>query len=287
VIANGARERAKFMSTQCPPKQERTAAGQFHWPSAFKMGSVLTLAILIGIGCEWVPEIAFLALMAAWGVLAFILLVRCLGWRDALVYGGVVVVTAFGFEIVGLYVLNWLEYRIHPQIAGVPLAILLGWFVGVSASFAFAAALLPNAGIRPRAILTSLLAVVFDLTADPICLAQGRWVWHESGFYAADVTGANGLTGIPWFNFLGWMSAAMMATIVFEWITGWQRPEARFRLSWSAVFFFALCLTGLTWAIGNQHWDLFFIPAVPLAVLAGWVIQCRLRFSAHDTTRER
>ena len=144
------------MSTQSAPKPQETSASPFHWPSALKMSGFLTLAVLVSLGSEWVTDVAFLALMIAWSVLTMYLRVRCLGTRDAVVYGSVVVVTALVFEVIGLYVLDWLAYRMHPQIAGVPLAILLGWFVGVSASFAFAAGFSAS-GVLPSQLLLDCL----------------------------------------------------------------------------------------------------------------------------------
>ena len=107
--------------------------------------------------------------------------------------------------------LNLLRHRTRPRLAGVPVAVLLGWYCAVRGSHAVARgalARMPLSDAARRRVLPPSAAIVgtsLDLLLDPAGLDAGLWEWKGDGTYARGVVGANGLRGVPLVNYLGWL----------------------------------------------------------------------------------
>jgi uncharacterized membrane protein len=107
--------------------------------------------------------------------------------------------------------LNLLRHRTRPRLAGVPVAVLLGWYCAIRGSRAVARRVLarmPLGEAARRRALAPTAAVIgtsLDLLLDPAGLDAGLWEWRGDGTYAREVTGANGRRGVPTVNYTGWL----------------------------------------------------------------------------------
>jgi Carotenoid biosynthesis protein len=105
-----------------------------------------------------------------------------------------------------------LRHHMQPQLKGVPLNAILGWYTITYAVFS----LLESIGIRhgldrhvQRWVLppsTAAVATSLDLILDCVGLDLGLWEWSQGGPYAPEVSGPNGQHGIPVANFVGWLA---------------------------------------------------------------------------------
>src|ERR671912_1376124 len=91
-------------------------------------------------------------------------------------------------ELLAIHVLKVLRHHVRPQVKGVPLAIVLGWYnVGygtlavVKGTINYAAD--PHQGKESLAIAraVALAATTFDLLLDPFGLDLGLWEWSGGG----------------------------------------------------------------------------------------------------------
>jgi len=232
---------------------------------------ILLLLILIaasGLAPQRPPDNVIMAMMLFWSAVAFVLSVQGMGWKNAGLFFVIALGAAFVSEYIGVNHLRLLTHRVQPQIANVPTAILLGWYVALTASYAFASALWRGVGAWGMSIGTGMIAMIYDLAIDPLGLAQGWWVWHQGGSYAPSVVGANDVAGIPWGNFIGWFVLAGGVTLLFERLIQRERFYAvRFELKWAALFYFALCLPGVAWALYTQQRSALMTLFLPLGVL--------------------
>jgi uncharacterized membrane protein len=123
-------------------------------------------------------------------------------------------------ELVTIRVLKLLRHRVRPQVGGVPLAIVLGWYnVGYNV-FAVAQHLRARAGLEgeERRVLVpaaALAATDLDLLLDACGLDLGLWQWRDGGPYASEVEGPNGRRGIPVLNFAGWIWMISSLTLAY------------------------------------------------------------------------
>jgi uncharacterized membrane protein len=245
-------------------------------PSPFRFVPPLVLAVsaLCGLLNERPPDAVLLAAMLGWSAVLFWTLARALDENKALVFFVLSLLIAFCFEAFAINRSRLLTHYTHPQIWNVPLPILFGWFVAVSASYAFVAALIGRRNITLTAAATGVVAMLLDFLLDPMGLGTGWWVWLRAGSYAPWLRGVNGVSGIPWSNFVGWFVLSVLVVTSFELLT---RKGARdrqifvrdtFDLRWSSLLYFALCMPGLFWLLRTGNWSLFLLPAVPLGALA-------------------
>ena len=115
-------------------------------------------------------------------------------------------------EVLATGPLNLLRHRTRPRLAGVPVAVLLGWYCAVRGSHAVARgalARMPLSDAARRRVLPPSAAIVgtsLDLLLDPAGLDAGLWEWKGDGAYARGVVGANGRRGVPLVNYLGWLT---------------------------------------------------------------------------------
>ena len=154
--------------------------------------------------------------------------VRTWGVRGTLLFAALGNAIPILGELLAVRLLKILRHHARPQVSGVPLAIVLGWYnVGygtlavVKGSINYAAD--PHQGKESLAIAraVSLAATTFDLLLDPFGLDLGLWEWSGGGPYASEVKGPNGKRGIPLLNFVGWLALTSGVTLAY------QRLESR------------------------------------------------------------
>ncbi len=115
--------------------------------------------------------------------------------------------------------LGLLRHRTQPRIAGVPVAIPLGWYCVIQGSFVTAERILaqfPSSASVRRGFLppaAALIGASLDLVLDPAGLDGGLWEWNGDGAYAREIEGSNGHKGVPLVNYLGWLT--LVTGVVF------------------------------------------------------------------------
>ena len=113
-------------------------------------------------------------------------------------------------ELLATGPLKLLRHRTRPRVAGVPIAVLLGWYGVIHGSFAVARRVLDRLSLgestQRKALppVAALVGVSLDLILDPAGLDAGLWEWRSDGIYAPEIQGANGYSGVPIINYLGW-----------------------------------------------------------------------------------
>jgi uncharacterized membrane protein len=126
-------------------------------------------------------------------------------------------------ELLAVHVLKVLRHHTQPQIRGVPLAIVLGWYnVGygtlamVQGNISDAAD--PQQCRKSLALVpaVALAATNFDLLLDPLGLDLNLWEWSEDGPYASEIKGPNGKRGVPLLNFVGWLALTTGVTLAYQ-----------------------------------------------------------------------
>lgn len=140
-------------------------------------------------------------------------------------------------ELLATGPLGLLRHRLRPRVAGVPLAVLLGWYSAVAGSLGTAELVLarfaPERDGRQvpdgrKVLLPALAAAVgtsLDLILDPYGLAAGLWEWSADGAYAREVAGPNGRRGVPLVNYAGWV-ALVSGTVYLYGIPAGDDTEA-------------------------------------------------------------
>ena len=123
----------------------------------------------------------------------------------ALFLGGMVL--AFVLEAVTIR-LGFLEHAVEPQLAGVPVTIVLVWPAVVYVSYRLALLVVP--GTVPAAALAALLATLGDVATDPRGVRDGLWRYpparlSKPRFY-----------GVPWWNFVGWLVIVFLTALFPE-----------------------------------------------------------------------
>jgi putative membrane protein len=130
-----------------------------------------------------------------------------LTWRPAstaalFVGGGLL---AFGAELVGVHT-GLLEHELRPQIAGVPVSVILVWPAVVYATYRLALLAVP-AGI-PAATLAAVLATALDVLTDPNGVREGVWRYPEHPLSTPR------FRGVPWWNFMAWFLLVFLTALV-------------------------------------------------------------------------
>lgn len=138
-----------------------------------------------------------------------VVLVKAWGPRPTLVMAVTVAVLSWGIEALGSstgFPFGHYDYTLalRPQLLGVPLVIPLAWLMMLPVAWAVAQLLV---GARGRVAFVLVAAAAFtawDLFLDPQMVSWGYWVWESP----------HGYFGIPWVNYLGWLLASVLLTIV-------------------------------------------------------------------------
>jgi uncharacterized membrane protein len=173
-------------------------------------------------------------------------------------------------ELLATGPLKLLRHRVHYRIAGVPLAILLGWYAVIHGSFVIARRIsgLLHRGEDTRRMtvpaLAALTGVGLDLILDPAGLDIGLWEWNVDGTYAGEVVGPNGHRGVPLVNYLGWISLVGGVTCVYG--VGCE-DEAENRLP--ALLLLPCYLAAVGWALKRRRFGYLLLSApFPVALYA-------------------
>jgi len=159
-------------------------------------------------------------------------------------------------EVLATGPLNLLRHRTRPRVAGVPVAVLLGWYCAIRGSRATARgtlARLPLGETTRRRALPAAAALVgtsMDLVLDPAGLDAGLWEWKGDGAYAREIRGANGRRGVPLVNYLGWLALVAGAVHAHERVFGGEE-ERDDRLA--ALLLLPPYLAAATWAIRTRR----------------------------------
>ena len=173
-------------------------------------------------------------------------------------------------EILATGPLKLLRHRLRYRIAGVPLAILLGWYAVIHGSFVIARRV--SERIRPGEdaektvpALAALIGVGLDLILDPAGLDIGLWEWNVDGAYAGEVVGPNGHRGVPLVNYLGWISLVGGVTCVY----GLARQNEEEEALLPALLLLPYYLAAVGWALRRRRFGYLLLSApFPVALYA-------------------
>ena len=173
-------------------------------------------------------------------------------------------------ELLAVGPLKLLQHRTRPRVAGVPVGILLGWYCAINGSLSVAEdllALLPVDGRQRRIVLPPVAAMVgvsLDLILDPAGLEAGLWEWNMDGAYANEIDGANGSSGIPIINYVGW--AMLVSSVVYihkrtskDHLLTNQRP---------ALLLLPHYLAAVVWALQRRRFR-YLIYSAPFPIALG------------------
>ena len=170
-------------------------------------------------------------------------------------------------EVLATGPLGLLRHRTRPQVAGVPVAILLGWYCAINGSIAAAENALdalPLDDTSRRKLLPVCAALVgtsLDLILDPAGLDAGLWQWNGDGAYANEVEGANGRRGVPLVNYAGWLGLVWGVSYVYGKVVGERRSAARL----PALLLLFPYLAAVAWAVRRKEFR-FLLYSAPFPV---------------------
>ena len=175
-------------------------------------------------------------------------------------------------EVLATGPLGLLRHRTRPRVAGVPVAILLGWYCATNGSLSVAEnalAQLPLDEATRKWFLpfgAALVGVSLDLILDPAGLDSGLWEWHGDGAYARDVQGANDHRGVPLVNYAGWLLLVAGVVSLYGRLSGERRPAGRL----PALLLLPYYLAAAAWAVrGRRFRYLLYSAPFPAALYAG------------------
>ncbi len=154
------------------------------------------------------------------------------------------------------------------------LAILLGWYNVVHGSFTLAERILVRLPLDEAAksealpTLAALVGISLDLVLDPAGLDAGLWEWNGDGIYASEVEGANGRTGVPLVNYLGWFALVAGAAFVYERVYERERGSEGVRLP--ALLLLPYYSAAVAWAVKRRRFRyLLYSTPFPVALYVG------------------
>lgn len=145
------------------------------------------------VGTLFVGTVALVHALVTWPLRATV----------ALFLGGAAM--AFLAEAVGVR-LGLLRQHTRPQVAGVPVVVVLAW-PATAYVFYRTAALLISGGL-PAALLAAVAATLFDGVTDHIGVERGFWDYPPSS-----VPGPR-IRGVPWWNFLAWFGLVFLTAML-------------------------------------------------------------------------
>jgi uncharacterized membrane protein len=173
-------------------------------------------------------------------------------------------------ELLATGPLKLLRHRVGYRVAGVPLAILLGWYAVIHGSLVIAGRVserLYRVEDTKKVTIPALAALVgvgLDLILDPAGLDIGLWEWNVDGAYAGEVVGPNGRRGVPLVNYLGWVSLVGGVTYVYG-PGGGDETENRL----PALLLLPYYLVAVAWALKQRRFGYLLVSApFPIALYA-------------------
>jgi uncharacterized membrane protein len=167
--------------------------------------------------------------------------------------------------------LKLLRHRTRPRVAGVPIAVVLGWYGIIHGSFAVAWRVLERLPLGERSKrkalppVAALIGVSLDLILDPAGLDAGLWEWNSEGAYAPEIQGANGYGGVPLINYFGW--TALIAGVVSVYGLACEHEDEGGTLP--AILLLPYYLAALGWALRRRKFRyLLYSAPFPVALYA-------------------
>ena len=121
--------------------------------------------------------------------------------------GGVAV--AFAVEAPSIRAGLFTHY-LRPQVAGVPLTILLAWPAVVYAAVRVAGLVVE--GPVAVAATAAVLGTLADVATDPPAVADGAWEFHRR-----EIPGP-WFRDVPWWNFAGWLGIVFVTAMLSHWL---------------------------------------------------------------------
>ena len=112
------------------------------------------------------------------------------------------------------------------KLMGVPILIGLNWFCIVYASFQVVLQLIKSVHLNRVAValLTALMATIFDFVMEPVAIQLGFWQWHTPE--------------IPFLNYACWFSISFLIASFFHWIGVKKSNPFAFYLFFTQLLFF-------------------------------------------------
>jgi putative membrane protein len=112
------------------------------------------------------------------------------------------------------------------KLMGVPILIGLNWFCIVYASFQVVLQLIKSLHLNRVAValLTALMATIFDFVMEPVAIQLGFWQWHTPE--------------IPFLNYACWFSISFLIASFFHWIGVKKSNPFAFYLFFTQLLFF-------------------------------------------------
>jgi uncharacterized membrane protein len=198
--------------------------------------------------------------------------VRTRGIRRSAVF----LALAAGLPVVGELLvtgpLGLLRHRTRPKVAGVPIAVVLGWYGVIHGSFAVAWRVLERLSLGERTKrkalppVAALVGVSLDLILDSAGLEAGLWEWRSEGAYAPEIEGTNGYRVVPIINYLGW--TVLVAGVVSVYVLACEHEDERETLP--AILLLPYYLAAVVWALRRRKFRyLLYSAPFPLALYAG------------------
>jgi uncharacterized membrane protein len=173
-------------------------------------------------------------------------------------------------ELLATGPLKLLRHRLRYRVAGVPLALLLGWYAVIHGSYVIAGRVAERSRLDEDTkrvtvpALAALVGVSLDLILDPAGLDTGLWEWNKNGAYARGVVGPNGHRGVPLVNYLGW--ASLVGSVTYVYGSAYE-DGAENRVP--ALFLLPYYLAAVGWAFKRRKFGYLLLSApFPLALYA-------------------
>ena len=143
---------------------------------------------------------------------------KMLGWKPALRMVGVSMAIAYALEEIGVhtgvvYGRYYFTPLMGPKLDVIPVAIICAWVALIYIAWVVTNLLIDGSPIPTRhtpyliilrSVVGALVVTTFDLTADPLAVENGWWVWLDGGTYF----------GVPIHNYVGWFIVAFLSYLV-------------------------------------------------------------------------
>lgn len=231
---------------------------------------------------------AVLGVMLAQTVLTLAHSLKTRGLRRTLLFAALGIGIPTSAEYLAINRAQVLRHHSEPQLANVPLPIMVGWYNAAYPSFAAVEALLAPLELQGTRrlvvlpLLTAMIATSLDTLLDPMGLDQGLWEWTEGGPYAADIVGPNGVAGIPVGNFVGWLVLTSLVPALYLALIRNKRPaQAAGRTA--ALLLLPNVLAALGWAARRGKLR-FVLPALPALLVFALALLWGAPPDAHEAT---
>ena len=165
------------------------------------------------------------------------------GWRRSTLLLVIAFVIGWTMEAIGVRT-GWpfgaYHYtpRLQPQLLGVPLPVLMAWYMMTYTSLALirtSTETLPATWKRRgwEIIAATMALTAWDVIMDPLMVAGGHWVWDQDGAYF----------GIPVQNYAGWMLTGFLMYMLYTILErrfpapplssqGKHQPLAAYAITW-------------------------------------------------------